>query len=77
MSVSSIAARARVAAPRILAWAKRRAAERSTWIGLGLAASSLGYSTVGQHLTSLADAIPMILGVGGAAIAAASTSSRP
>ena len=67
----------RAALARLAAWALIRAGERSTWIGLGSAAVALGYSTLGKHLTGLGDIVPMILGVGGAGLAAASTSPLP
>lgn len=77
MTETMIAQQTRIAAARLFAWAKRRALEPSTWIGLGMAATSLGYSTLGKHLTAASDFLPMILGVGGAGLAAATTSARP
>lgn len=67
---------ARQALARLGSWALLRARERSTWIGLAGAFGALGWSTGKEHLTQAADFIPMILGAGGVAIAAASTSPR-
>ncbi|WP_267382614.1 MULTISPECIES: hypothetical protein [unclassified Sphingomonas] len=77
LQLSKLAARVRASAPAALAWAKRRAGERSTWIGLAAVAGGLGKSVWADHLTSMADVVPMLLGAGGAALAAASTNPRP
>lgn len=69
----SIITKAAKAAKRAGAWALRRAQERSTWIGLSMVAAAAGKSVLADHLTSAGDLVPMILGVGGAAIASAST----
>ena len=70
-------ARIAAIAARLFAWGKRRAAERSTWLGLASAAGALGYSTIDLKLTALADVLPMLIGGGGLVLAAASTSPRP
>jgi hypothetical protein len=77
MTLASIATRARAAAPLLLAWARQRAAERSTWIGLAAIATAAGKSVLADHLTSAAEIVPMLIGVVGAAIAAASTTHTP
>lgn len=65
------------AAARLLAWAARRAQERSTIIGLAGMLAALGYSTLGERLTSEADLIAMAAGVLSTALVAASTRPHP
>lgn len=77
MTTTTLAQRARAAGARLGPWLFRRVRERSTWIGLAAVAAALGQSVLADHLTRMADVLPMILGAGGAAIAAATTSQHP
>lgn len=77
MTIGPLAQRAGVDLARLGRWALRRAGERSTWVGLALVAGAFGKAALADHLTRLGDAVPVLLGAGGAALAAASTSPRP
>lgn len=77
MTIEQLARHAGDTATRVGRWSLRRAQERSTWIGLAAIAGALGKSVLADHLTRLGDVVPMLLGAGGAALMAASTSPRP
>lgn len=75
MTKAAFAAWVRASAPRAFAWARARAAERSTWIGLSMIAGALGKSVWADHLTHLGDVVPMLFAGAGAIAVGASTST--
>jgi len=65
------------AGARLLAWAGRRARERSTWAGVPILLSALGYREAAGHLSDLVDVLTMVGILSGAGLAAATTSAHP
>lgn len=58
-------------------WALRRARERSTWTGLAMLATALGFRELGGRIDDVADALTLIGLASGAGLAAATTSQHP
>lgn len=75
MSPAAIAASAQAGAKRLGAWALRRARERTTWVGATMLAGALGHELLGKHIGQVGEAVMILLGAGGAGLAAASTST--
>lgn len=76
MTIADLMLHARAAATRLRAWAYRRARERSTWAGLSMLAAALGREALAAQISHFGDAIVVLAGVGGTAIAAATTSQH-
>lgn len=59
---------------KLAKWAGRRLRERSTYIGLGTAATALGAPQLGLQISEAGQIIGLVLGTG---LVAATTSTQP
>ncbi|HLY90841.1 MAG TPA: hypothetical protein VKQ27_17800 [Acetobacteraceae bacterium] len=75
MNITPLAPRAGAAAARLVAWAQQRASEQSTKTGLVVLAGVLGWHLSTGQAGEIANALQMVLGLLGTALAAATTSS--
>jgi hypothetical protein len=77
MTATTLAQRVGDAFARLGGWLYRRANERSTYTGIGLIALVFDHGKFATQINQIGDAMPLILGAGGVALTAASTSPKP